>query len=320
MNFPPPVLRPARRLVGPLVLAVLLVLVPRPGDLFAQNLVALEREGFPMAFQNGRRVVTFEERPVRVLALGLEAAELLAELGLADMLVGAALQSPRQTPLPRYAPALSRVPSVSLDDLPDLELAADGPDFLFGRMSPDLREPAFLKSYHTLAGNKDQFFQEVRDLARILDAEEKAADFIASQNDRLSDVSRRLAKADRVPVLFVRRFQDGTVRTYGGPDFPTSLLALAGAENVLGHLGSEPEVHFSEAWRRKPEAVFLVDDGREPPEERLAALKDDPDFAGLPAVREGRLYHIAEAYLLPGPRLADAVEIMAASLHPSLRP
>jgi iron complex transport system substrate-binding protein len=286
--------------------------------LSAQSKVLLERQGFPMAFQNGSRVVTFERRPDRILALGLGAAELLAELGLDGFVVGHSLTSPSEKPLPKYAQALARIPNVKLDDILSAETGRSGPDFIFGKYDPVLADQPFLNSYHTLARNKAQFYMEVRDLAKLFAAEDKAGEFIAAQEKKLSSLSDRLAHADRIPVMVISGLRNGSFKTYGGQDFTTDLLSLAGGENVFGYLGTNPELPAERAARHKPVFVLLVDDGKEPVEEKLEALRGDPNLAQLPAIAEGRLFTIEEAYLLPGPRLAESAEILARHLHPSL--
>jgi iron complex transport system substrate-binding protein len=300
--------------------ALLLTLLPlfAATGLLAQDRVALERDGFPMAFQNGPRVVTFDRRPSRILALGLGASELLVELGLGDLIVGRTLEWPGAEPLPRYAQALSRIPEVDQGGLLLAETQDGGPDFVFGAFGPSTPEPAFLKTYRTLAGDKDQFFGEVRDLARLFKVEAQATAFLDEQERRLAALSSRLAQADRVGVLVIWDFNGGSLATAGGPDFATDLLRLAGARNVFADLGQAPRPGAGEAAARDPSYVLLVDDGRDPLSAKLGALRGDPVLSGLGALEQDRLLVLDGVYLLPGPRLAETAELLARLFHPSL--
>ncbi|MDR2387093.1 MAG: hypothetical protein LBE80_05845, partial [Deltaproteobacteria bacterium] len=140
-------------------------------QILAQNRVTLERQGYPMAFLNGSRIVTFDRQPSRILALGLGASELLVELGLANLVVGRTSKWPEEIALPKYAQELSKIPQIDYDHILDAETDNNGPDFVYGSFTPATPEPAFVKSYHILATNKNQFFGEVRDLGKLFKVE-----------------------------------------------------------------------------------------------------------------------------------------------------
>jgi iron complex transport system substrate-binding protein len=271
-----------------------------------------------MAFMNGGRVVTFDRRPERILVMGLGAAELLAELGLEGLVMAAADIPPHQTPLPRYARTVAAFPVIDAKDLSGFESREDGPDFLFGRPSPLVPEPAFLKAFHTSAGTGEEFFMEVTDIGRLLGAEDRAETFVLAQRTRLSALRRRLAGAGPARVMILRGLRDGSFDTFGGPDFATYLVAAAGGSNVFAFMGSEPNIDGAQAIRHDPDFLLVVDDGAKPVEARMAEIRSDPDFAALRAVREGRVFPLEEAHLLPGPRLSESAEAMARHLHPGL--
>ncbi|WP_129677517.1 ABC transporter substrate-binding protein [Candidatus Chloroploca sp. Khr17] len=51
----------------------------------------------------------------------------------------------------------------------------------------------------------------------------------------------------------------------------------------------------------------------------VAAISERPGWADLQAVRDGRVYTLdGDILSRPGPRLADAVELLAATLYPEL--
>ena len=283
----------------------------------AQNRVTLEREGYPMAFQNGPRGVTFDQKPTKILALGLGSSELLVELGLADLLAWRTPDPSGERPLPKYAQALSAVPEIETASILQIETDRGGPDFIYGLFSPAVPDPPFVKTYHALATNKTQFFGEVLDLGKLFDVEDRAAAFLRDQESRLARLSSKLTAVDPVDVLVVWDLTDDALLTSGGPDFPTEILHLAGARNVFSDLGPSPTSPLSEVVARDPNYVLIVDDGTTPVSAKILALKGDPVLSNLTAVAENRLT-LHETYLLPGPRLADSAELLAKTLHPSL--
>jgi iron complex transport system substrate-binding protein len=178
--------------------------------------------------------------------------------------------------------------------------------------------PAYVKTYHILAASPDQFFGEIMDLARLFKVEDRADSFMNGQKKRLSSLSSKLSWADPVTVLVVRSLKDGALLTAGGPDFATGLLSLAGGENVFADLGPSPASSFGEAAARGPDYILMVNDGLLSLDDAVIALKDDQAMSRLPAVAENRILTLPEAYLQPGPRIADSVELLAKRLHPSL--
>ena len=99
------------------------------------------------------------------------------------------------------------------------------------------------------------------------------------------------------------------------------VVALAGGEELLAPPGSRSrEVSWEELRTADPEVMVLACCGQDV--ERtlsdLAHLQAQPGFAALRAVRSGRVYAAdGGAYFSrPGPRLVDAVEMLAATLHP----
>ncbi|MDR2455662.1 MAG: ABC transporter substrate-binding protein, partial [Deltaproteobacteria bacterium] len=259
--------RPRRaRLIAALACAVgLLAFEATP--LAAQNLVALEREGFPKAFQNGHRLVTVRHPPEKVLVFGLGPGELLIELGLTHLLVGRSTLDERLRPLPQYAEAWSSIPAFSHDDLAGEEAAAHGPDFAYGHFAPESPELGleFLTVYASIASDKRGYYREVEELAAIFSVEDKAAAFLANLDLRLAGITQRVSAREPVRVMVIREIKNGSVVTAGGADFASEVLKLGGALNVFADLGRSPEPSSQEVANRRPDFIVVVNDGRSSP-------------------------------------------------------
>jgi iron complex transport system substrate-binding protein len=288
--------------------------------LVAQNLVALEREGYPVAFQNGHRVVTVHQRPEKVVVFGLGPAELLIELGLAELVVGRSSLDDRFEPLPRYAEALASIPEWKPGSMEAKEAADGGPDFAYGRLDPQAPEMelGFLTVYTSLAGNKSEYYKEVEDLAAIFRVEDRAGAFLAAQEERLAGLSRKVSAREPVRVMVVKELNDDRLVTVGGPDFANDILKLGGALNIFADLGRSPEATREEAAKRHPGFIVVVNDGNGSTAETLSRLRSDPVLSTLEAVTADRVMTIDETWLSPGPRLAEAAELLAKELHPAV--
>ena len=100
------------------------------------------------------------------------------------------------------------------------------------------------------------------------------------------------------------------------------LIAEAHGENIAAKLGTEWGEYPLEGLLAEDPDVIFFKDGETPAEAarlraRLAALPDHPVWQHLRAVREDRLVILAPGPLsIPGPRMLDALEAVAAGLWP----
>lgn len=99
------------------------------------------------------------------------------------------------------------------------------------------------------------------------------------------------------------------------------LIHMAGAEDVLGQAGQHAgRIEFVDLEAADPDAIFVTPCGFDLARTRveLPALTNQPGWSGLRAVREGRVFlGDGNAYFnRPGPRVSEALEILAEALHP----
>ena len=91
-------------------------------------------------------------------------------------------------------------------------------------------------------------------------------------------------------------------------------IGVKEGESVTAGLGDAGAV-LSEEWvvARAPEVVVLLIDPYDPAD----LVRHHPSWAGLPAVRAGRVHGLdPDLASRPGPRMADGVARLAAILHP----
>lgn len=99
------------------------------------------------------------------------------------------------------------------------------------------------------------------------------------------------------------------------------LIAMAGAKDVLGRPGAHAgRIAFADLVAADPDAIFVTPCGFDLARTRaeMPALTREPGWSGLRAVREGQVFlGDGNAYFnRPGPRVAEALEILAEALHP----
>jgi iron complex transport system substrate-binding protein len=297
--------------------------------------------------------VTVPGPPQRIYAAYQPAIEMVHALGVSDRLVGTAYLDAQV--LPEYAAA--QAAAAYLPELPSREaLLATDPDFVVSGFN-DLFATAGSESLGTRASLRElgvqswifsplcpsadgladeaidpasvtieNVYADVRDLGRLFGVEDRAAAVVADVQARIAAVQQRVAGAPRPRVAVVRAQDDGTFQVAGGPDFVTRILDIAGADNAFADLRSRRNVPVGaeEILARDPDVILTSTccDGSytladaEPDAQRIRA---NPAFAGLSAVREGRVYGFLFADRAAGVRVPHAAELVASLVHPDRR-
>jgi iron complex transport system substrate-binding protein len=98
---------------------------------------------------------------------------------------------------------------------------------------------------------------------------------------------------------------------------------MAGGHNLFGAAGRHsPWMKFEELAAQDPEVILIAPCGfnMERTFAELPLLARRAEWAGLKAVREGRVY-LGEGnqyFNRPGPRIVESLEILAEILHPEI--
>jgi iron complex transport system substrate-binding protein len=99
------------------------------------------------------------------------------------------------------------------------------------------------------------------------------------------------------------------------------LVELAGGVNLFGEAGKHsPWMTWDQLRDRDPEVIVVMPCGFDIPRSRqeMPALTRQPDWPGLRAVRNNRVYLADGNQFInrPGPRLVESLEILAELFHP----
>lgn len=144
----------------------------------------------------------------------------------------------------------------------------------------------------------------------------------ADQIDReLADVRARLGGRHRPTTALVFGREPGTLRgiyVSGGVGFLHDLLVAAGGRNVFEDVPRENlQASVEMLLQRAPEVIIeLRSSSDQPPAAREVERAAWNRLAALPAVRNGRIYVLADESLsIPGPRIASAARTFFDVLH-----
>jgi len=102
----------------------------------------------------------------------------------------------------------------------------------------------------------------------------------------------------------------------GKISFMNDLITLAGGSNIFSDLNQAyPLVSEETIIARKPDVILIPDMEKE----TIVSVKRRPGWNTIPAVQGGRIIFInTDVTARPGPRIADAVLLLAKAIHPEL--
>jgi iron complex transport system substrate-binding protein len=160
-------------------------------------------------------------------------------------------------------------------------------------------------------------YADIRRVAQALQAPEAGDALIRQMRERIAAVGARVAGRPRPRVAFIEWVEP----LMAGGNWMPELIEAAGGHNLFGTAGRHSDwMQWEEIRAADPDAIVVAPCGYDLARclEELPLLQAKPGWAGLAAVRSGRVYFAdGNAYFnRPGPRLAETAEILAAMLHP----
>jgi len=262
------------------------------------------------------------QTPRRIVSLVPAVTEMLFAIGAGDAVVGI-------SSFDRYPPeALERTRVGALVD-PDVErMLSLKPDLVIvygtqGDLIARLERAGVPMFNYEHAGLPD-ITATLRALgARVGNA--GAADRLATEIERdIAAIRSRVAGRQRPSTAVIIGREPGGLRgiyASAGIGFLHDMLEAAGGDDVFADVARQNlQVSVEVLLARAPQVIIEV----HPPEgwtpERLTRERNLwQAFPGLPAVRNDRVYLIADdAVLVPGPRVVEGIRRMAEVLHPGV--
>ena len=181
---------------------------------------------------------------------------------------------------------------------------------------------AGIRTYVYRHGGTETIYRTMRELGDATGQRPQAERIVQSLQARIDAVRARVRGRTPPKVLLVIGRQPGTLREIyvsGGVGFLQEMLEVAGGRNVFADVRRESAQPSQEAiLARAPDLVVEVH--AEGMFKTTSVDKEKAVWASLssmPAVRNNRVHVLVGQYLVvPGPRIADAAETLARTLHP----
>jgi iron complex transport system substrate-binding protein len=259
--------------------------------------------------------------PSRIISLIPAVTEMLFVIGAGPQVVGV-------SSFDRYPPEVAKLQRVGALLDPDVErILALRPDLVAVYASQsDLRaqlERAKIPTYvYSHAGLPD-ITATLREIGDRVGHSREATDVATAIEGRIAQVRKRVASLQPPRTLIVFDRETLGLRgiyASGGVGFIHDMVDAAGGANVFADVKQQAVQATTELiLARRPEVILELRGDPVAPEIRAKEIAVWHALGSVPAVRNDRVYFIDQQMtVVPGPRVAEAVELIARTLHPEV--
>ncbi len=253
--------------------------------------------------------------PQRVISLTPNTTEALFAIGAGESVVGRS----RYCDYPSEA---QRLPSVGgyvdpsfeaiLALRPDLVVGARGPA---GRAMVDRLEARGVRTWFPTTESIAEIEAMILGLSDRLDRRTQGDKVIADLHSSLASIDRQLVGKPRPRTLLV--FGLAPVVAAGPGSFSDEMLQRAGMTNAIAAGSKYPTLGMEAIVAMAPDIIIDASVAEGHGTTRIST--DQPGWAALRAVREGRIAAVEDDFVLrPGPRIALGIARLASIAHPEI--
>ncbi len=158
----------------------------------------------------------------------------------------------------------------------------------------------------------DSVLSEIRDIGKLLGAEEKANILVTALHNKLHEIDKENPNVIDSPKVYIE-IAGTPIMSAGNLSYVNDLIRYAGAKNVFGDMNREYFVTNSEELiLRNPDIIIILH-----PTASKTEVRKRLGWSQITAVKKGRIYTELnpDYFFRPGPRLVYAVEDLSRIVH-----
>ncbi len=317
------------------IIAVLVVLVLiLSSTLIAMNLGSNNKNtatsGSPITITDAlNRTVSVSEAPKRIVSVAPSITESICAIGLESRLVGVTDYCDYPASIAAMK-ANKTLPSIGGYWDPNVEaIAVLNPDIVFLtasvsaqiQMLPSLEELNITTVVLSDESNISEVCQDIIRIGTICDVKDVATSYVSSMESKISEISAFVSNVTSKKSIAYLLYGD-TYWVAGGATYIQDLINDTKATNVFSSESGWVSISEEGLLEANPDVIIIDGDGMAgtTPQELLSTLRNDTLWSTLTAVKTDSVYVLtgqaSNAFDRAGPRLVDAIELMADMLYP----
>ncbi|AYG06068.1 ABC transporter substrate-binding protein [Pseudomonas fluorescens] len=293
-----------------------------------------EATRYPLKIQSCNREVTFNQAPEHAVSHDINMTQMMLALGLKSRMVGYSGVTGWKAVTPQMATLLDGLPELAAK-YPSVEtLLNANVDFFFagwdygmrvgGDLTPQTLQPLGINVLELTescafvmkrpAATLDDTYNDLRNLGRIFDVQDRANALIARMQAQVGAVQKTLPAEQ--PRVFLYDSGEDRAMTSGRLGMPQALIAAAGGRNILDDVdASWTRVNWETVVERNPQVIVIVDYSEITAEQKIQFLLDNPALQSVDAIKQRRFIVIPYVQATPGIDNVLAVKTLAKGFH-----
>ena len=172
----------------------------------------------------------------------------------------------------------------------------------------------------------EEVIETIEKIGLITGKSEEATKLAEEMNAKVEEITEKVKDADKVKVFY--EIWHEPLQAAGEGSFINGLMELAGGENIAkdieiteedkeqGSSQEYPLFDLEQLIERDPEVYLTAGDN---PDKTIESIKERPGYEDITAIKEGNV-HMLDPNVIsrPGPRIVEALELVAKAIHPEL--
>ncbi|ARK22281.1 MULTISPECIES: ABC transporter substrate-binding protein [Sporosarcina] len=258
--------------------------------------------------------VTFDKVPETVISLQPSNTEILYALDEGDKLIGAT----DYDTYPSEALGVERISdSVTFNAERIVELKPDvvlaytiGEDEALNTLR-DSDIPVFVIES---ASSFDDVYGDIIQIAEVMNVKDQGEKLVDSIKSRISKVQEKLTQIETQQQMYYEISPAPDIYTTGSNTFQQEIFDLAKVNNVFADQEGWIKVSEEDILKKNPDVIITTVSYED---DAIANIKKREGWDVLDAVKENRVWQLdSDIMSRPGPRIGEAVELLAKSVYP----
>lgn len=260
--------------------------------------------------------ITFDEVPETIVSLQPSNTEILFELGVGAKIIGA-------TDYDTYPEAAQKIERVSTSTAINAERIVElNPDVVVAYTVGDEAqitqlEDAGLKVFVIAsAASFDDVYTDIIQLSEVMGVEEKGNEVVANIKGQIAAVQEKTDTLGAKKKVYYEVSPAPDIWTTGNNTFQQEIMNAAGVENIFADQNSWLSVTEEDVITRNPEVIITPATYMENPVDEILGRAGWDQIQAV--LNKAVVLVDGDVMSRPGPRIGEAVEIMAEAVYPEL--